>query len=476
MLGRIHEVARDDPGRTAVVSDDEAITYGELLGQVTAWATKLSSHGVGAGTPVVVALRQPADVLGVILGTWTVGAIPVPFDTRRPRREFESVVSEFGASTVTDSAGEGLLVESCPDPVGWDPGPELGLSVSDDDVVAGPMMFLSSGSTGTSKVVGYTANQIMRNVSSLSEVMHWNRDDRCLTAVAPTFAASLVNCALPSLSAGGTVVFAKTTVPHDILATARHHRATLMFALPFTYELMMRSRATARLRESNELRVCMSSSASLDPRTVRQFYERTGHPIRSMYCSSEAGTCTYNASDDLESCADSVGRPLPGVELKIVDEEGRERPPGGEGQIVVDGGLRSLGYVGRGARSYVATAFGPHGVATQDCGWLDASGNLHLKGRMSDTFSCAGSEVDPLEVERVLTTHPAVIDALVYGRHNRELSARVIADVVLRQRIDMRELGAHCADNLATYKVPHQFNVVEEIPRNLLGKKLRPSM
>lgn len=453
---------RADPDAPALVAG-RTTSYGDLSARQTRWRDHLAAAGVRAADRVVLRVDSRPDLVAALFATWEMGATAVPLDSSKPLVELTAAVEAADARFVV---ADGELLARLPvagDVTALDDAHRvLVRRTSAADYGHAPALFVfSSGTTGgPAKCVSFGYEAIEANVAAMVEVLGWTSQDRCATPLAAELPAALVNAVLPSLAVGAAVCWPTRRGPRALVACCAG--ATIVVAVPFVYELLCRG-VDGRALAEEPLRWCVATSAPARPELVELFHHRTGHLLHSMYCSSEAGSCTLNTGTTVEECTTSVGLPLPGVRLRVQADE-----PGQPGEVVVCGPLTASGYVGRPEED--REVFRSDGVHTGDLGHLDEHGRLHLTGRRSALINCGGHTVDPVEVQQVLEQHPHVHEALVYGEADDRRGTRVVAAVVTRAPITRADLVAHCRDRVAPHKVPQRFDFVPHLERGPLGK------
>jgi malonyl-CoA/methylmalonyl-CoA synthetase len=220
------------------------------------------------------------------------------------------------------------------------------------------------------------------------------------------------------------------------------------------------------------LRVFVSGSAPLSERLFHRFREQTGHTILERYGMTEAGMIASNPYDPEGRKAKSVGYPLAGVQLRIVDSKDDEVIPGEVGEVWMRGNNLFKGYWRQSEKT--AEAFQHGWFKSGDLGYQDPGdgGRLYLVGRAKELIISGGFNVYPKEVENILEAHESVLEAAVYGRPDEDLGERVLAAVVLEPGVELtpEDCIAHCRRHLASYKCPKQILFVRELPRNAMGK------
>ena len=222
------------------------------------------------------------------------------------------------------------------------------------------------------------------------------------------------------------------------------------------------------------LRLYVSSGAPLFAEERKALRDAVAANLTETYGSTETGAICFLHPEEQDLAPQSVGRPVSGVEIDVVDDAGRPLDRGAVGRVRVRGPGVASGYLRGTAED--AARFRGDSFHASDHGRLDEAGFLHLEGRDGDMVKQGGFSVYPAEIERVLGSHPAVAEAAVVGMPFPELGEAVVAFVVLREAIDTRLLFNHCRITLASTKQPRQIKVVESMPRSPAGKVLKSAL
>ena len=228
------------------------------------------------------------------------------------------------------------------------------------------------------------------------------------------------------------------------------------------------------LKPFRSVRRLVSIGAAMFPGERGEILRRLTPGFIDYYGSTEGGGTTYLTRHDPDQYSNSVGRPVFGIDVQCVDESHRPVPPGTVGRIRVRGEVVSTEFWNDPEAS--REAFRDGWYYPGDLGSLDADGYLTLAGRAKDMIIRGGVNIYPAEVEAVLQAHPAVVDSAVVGWPSREYNEEVAAFVILKGRATPAELRELCRSRLAPYKVPRQVFVVDDFPRNTLGKVLKAEL
>ncbi len=299
--------------------------------------------------------------------------------------------------------------------------------------------------------------------------------DRCLLILPLFHVNGIVVSTLVPLLAGASVVIADRFRPETFFDVVERERPTFFSAVPTIYAMLVALPDEVR-PDTSSLRFGVCGAAPASAELLTRFEARYGFPLVEGYGLSE-GTCasTINPVAGLRR-AGTVGLPFPGQEIRIVDTDGNEVPPGVDGEVVVRGPNVMRGYLGRPEETAKVIVDG--WLHTGDVGRLDADGYLTLVGRSKDMIIRGGENIYPKEIEDVLVGDPSVLEAAVIGVPDEKWGEVVVAYVQPRpgQTVDPTALQELCAHSLTGFKRPTAFFVVEAIPRNAVGKMDKASL
>jgi acyl-CoA synthetase (AMP-forming)/AMP-acid ligase II len=334
----------------------------------------------------------------------------------------------------------------------------------------------TSGSTGRPKRVPLTHANLTISIANVVRTYALTADDVSLCVMPLFHVHGLVASTLATLASGGTVVVPAKFSPLGFWRVARDSGATWYSAVPTLHQLLLArlDHGAGRPAGSERLRFVRSCSAALPPRVMHDLEAALGVPVLEAYGMTEAAhQMASNPLPPGERRAGSVG-PGPGVDISIMDEEGRHLPAGEPGEVVIKGPNVTRGYENNPEAN--AAAFTDGWFRTGDKGVLDARGYLTLIGRLKELINRGGEKIAPQEIDDVLLAHPAVAEAVTFGVPHATWGEEVAAAVVLRPPTGASpapteaDLVAYCRDRLADYKRPKRIHIVEAIPRTATGK------
>ncbi|MDA3039696.1 MAG: AMP-binding protein [Actinomycetota bacterium] len=453
-------------------------TFARLFGEAAAIAAVLQADGAKVGDRVVAQVDKSPEAFALYLACLQAGLVYVPLNTAYTPSEVAFFLSDTDAHTFVCRPGtEASLVEataatSAVQTLGASGGgtlaerakaiaPLAGMTDRADDDLA--CMLYTSGTTGRSKGAMLTHRNLAANGLALHQTWAFGPGD-VLLHILPIFHVHglfvALHCALLNAS---EVIFCPT---FDTTIVRRElQRATVMMGVPTHYTRLLDDPQFGA-DDCTNVRLFTSGSAPMTEAVFNQFTERTGHRICERYGMTETGILTSNPYDG-ERTAGTVGYPLPGIELKVLTEDGEPARVGENGMVWVRGEHIGPGYwrlPEKTAEERSTDGF----FRTGDVGFLDATGRLTLAGRAGDMIISGGYNVYPKEIELVLDEVPGVVESAVVGLPHPDFGEGVVAFIVGQTTTEV--LQAACGQHLARFKHPKHYYFVDELPRNAMGK------
>jgi malonyl-CoA/methylmalonyl-CoA synthetase len=482
--------ARRHASRIAIVEPGQSYTYAALL-SASARVTGVLLSGRSDLDEARVAFLTPADFsyVAVQWGVWRAGGIAVPLATSHPPAEWEYVLRDAAAEVAVVApefadalrpaakrAGVTILTTR----------QTLESSAAGALPVVGParraMIVYTSGTTGRPKGVVTTHANLESQVTCLIQAWGWVPDDRILLVLPLHHIHGIVNVLGCALWAGAACEMLPAFDAEEVWDRLASGEITVFMAVPTIYRKLIAAwesappeRQLAWSEGSSRLRLMVSGSAALPVQTLERWRGITGHTLLERYGMTEIGMALSNPLEG-ERRPGSVGRPLPGVQVQLVDESGRLVPPGTPGEIEVRGDNVFLEYWVR--PDATRDAFRAGWFRTGDVAVLE-NGAYRILGRTSaDIIKTGGYKVSALEIEEVLRTHQDVQECAVVGMPDTEWGERVAAAVELRvgATLELESLKTWARDRLAPYKIPRELRVVSTLPRNAMGKVIKPDV
>jgi malonyl-CoA/methylmalonyl-CoA synthetase len=481
--------ARGHAQRTAIVAPEGTYTYAQLLDASARVAAALLEGAADLEEARVAFLAPPGwHYAAVQWGIWRAGGIAVPLAVSHPPAELEYVVQDADAAIVLahPDFAEALrpIVErngrrflATPDALAAEPG---ALPAVEESRRA--MIVYTSGTTGRPKGVVSTHANLRAQITSLVEAWGWTADDRTLLVLPLHHVHGIVNVLACALWAGAACEILPRFDAGETWRVIESGRLTVFMAVPTVYSRLIAAydaaQPEARARMSagcGAMRLMVSGSAALPVQTLERWRQISGHVLLERYGMTEIGMALGNPLHG-ERRPGFVGLPLPGVEARLVDEDGAVVEPGTPGEVEIRGPTVFLEYWRR--PEATAEAFRDGWFRTGDVGVVER-GYYRLLGRRSvDIIKTGGFKVSALEIEEVLRTHPEIGECAVVGVEDAEWGERVCvaAETAEDSALTLDALQAWAREHLAPYKLPRALRRVDALPRNAMGKVVKPDV
>jgi acyl-CoA synthetase (AMP-forming)/AMP-acid ligase II len=468
----IDAAAANDPTRTALIIDGRSISYGELGEAVRGCAAGLAASGVVAGDRVAVVDAGSLLSVATSLGAARIGAAAALMNPALTPPELQALLTNAGCAKVA-VAGEAYvdrLVEA---------GAGTVLTVTDlvtdgqasaaadplDPVApagdADALILFTSGTTGLPKAVAITSGQLSMRVGRMSLPFRAETPPSVGMMCVPFCHVGGAIGMLGSLYSGNTSVVQTRFDAGEWLHLVAQHRVTAMFLVPTMLQRILDHPEFARTDLSSLVAIAYGAAAAPAALVQRAMAALPHVAFANVFGQTETlGAYTTLMPDDHRdpNRVGSVGRPLPGVEVRVVDPNtGDDVQPGTVGELWVN------------TTQNVTEGW----LHTGDLARQDSDGYIYPSGRLSDTINRGGEKFGPIEVEEALRSHPAVSDVAVAGIADEEMGQRVGAAVVARNAVTLEELRSHCRELIAYFKLPERLAIVEHIPYSATGKVSR---
>jgi 4-hydroxybenzoate-CoA ligase len=493
-------IARGLGSKIAFTDSTRTLSYGELETRSLRFASALGKLGVGQEQRVMLLFHDTVDYPVAFWGAIRAGVVPVPVNTLLTAEQYAYLLADSRATAAVVAPALAGLLSSIRDRLphlrtivvagadvreradlrdllhfedvlaGGDPG-RFTMSTMSDEVA---FWLYTSGSTGDPKAVRHVHTSLMATARLMGQgVIGIRADDVVFSAAKLSFAYGLGNSMSFPMSVGASaVLLPERPTPQAVLDTLRRSRATIFYAVPSLYAALLAHPAIGPGAGSDRLRLCISAGEALPARLGERWREVVGVDILDGLGSTEMlQTFLSNRPDDIHY--GSSGKPVPGYEIKIVDESGRELPAGEIGELVVRGPSAGDGYWNQRARS--RHTFVGEWTYTGDKYVRDQDGYYHYCGRTDDMFKVNGMWVSPFEVEAALVSHEAVLEAAVIGRTDGDGLVKPKAFVVLKDGYTadhglLEILKVHVKDRAGAWKYPRWIDVRPDLPRTATGK------
>ncbi len=472
----VARAAAASPDKAALVFHGQSTTWAELDTLVSATARGLRARGLETGDRVALVLGNTPDFAAAYFGTLRAGLVALPLNTGYTADELRHALSDSGASVVLAGASMAEVARAAAEVPVVVTGSEEHVALVVDRSPYAPegagedlaVLLYTSGTSGRPKGAMLTHRALLANLEQASRIdPPVIAEDDVVLLVLPLFHVFGLNAALGAVAFhGATGVLAERFDPVETLELVRRHGVTNLVGAPPMYV------AWSMLPDVGDaftsVRLALSGAAPLPPAVLHRVLDTTGHHVFEGYGLTETAPVLTTTLMSEVAKAGSIGRPVPGVELRLVDESGQPVEDGDPGEIVVRGANLFSGYWPDGTEGPDADGWFPTG----DVALLDADGDLHLVDRRRELVLVSGFNVYPREVEEVLARLPGVAEAAVIGIPHPYTGESVKALVVLEPgaALTTDEVIAHCARSLARFKCPTAVELVDELPHSATGK------
>lgn len=484
--------ARRYPDRPAIIDDDGEITFAELDEAAHAVANGLRNMGVRGGDGVALLIRNHRWFLISVYGAARVGARIILLNSEFSGPQIKEVSEREGAKLVIYDDEYTAAVAQAEPALGklralaTNPDTDAP-SGSTDDTLAdlikrsskqpapkatkhSSVIILTSGTTGTPKGANRSTPPSLAPIGGvLSHVPFKSGEVTSLPA--PMFHALGFLHATIAMMLGTTLVLRRRFKPATVLADIEKHQVTAIVVVP-----VMLSRILDELEKTqpkpnlSSLRIVFVSGSQLGAELATRALKDLGPVIYNLYGSTEIAFASIARPKDLSKNPATVGPPVKGITVKILDDNGIELPQGEIGRIFVRNTFPFEGYTGGGGKQIIDGM-----LSSGDVGYFDEGGLLYVSGRDDEMIVCGGENVFPAEVEDLISGHPEVVEATALGVEDKEWGHRLRAFVVKTEgaSVDEEAIKTYVKENLARYKVPREVIFLDELPRNPTGKILK---
>ena len=466
-----------NPDGEALVEGARRVTYRQLDAAVARAAGGLKALGVGKGDRVALILGNSVDYVALLFALARLGAVSVPLNIRHTLAENAEILADCGASVaicepaLRDRVPAPAALRHVVAPADLD-GPAVAEAapVEEEDVAT---ILYTSGTTGRPKGAMLTGLSIAHSVEHFRHAMQLTARDRALLAVPMSHVTGLIALVHLAVHAAATLVIMPAFKAAEFIDLVARERVTYSLIVPAMFNLCLLAENFAHA-DLSSWRVAGFGGAIMPVATLEKIAAKMpALKLLNCYGATETTSpATIMPPETTAARMDSVGLPVPCGEILVMDADGREVPRGEPGEIWIGGAMVVPGYVNNPAATQreVVAGFWKSG----DLGMMDVDGYIRVVDRIKDVINRGGYKIFASEVEDVLLTHPAIVEAAVVAKPCPVLGERVHAFVVAKAEVEDAALQALCAQRLSDYKVPEAFHrVASTLPRNANGKVLK---
>ena len=456
---QLDAAARRAPDRLALIAGTERLTYRQLERRAGGFALALRARGIGAGDRVAITLPNGIAFAVALYGALKAGATVTPLNPQLTADERARTLSDFDARVVVDA------------------GSETEADVATVEHVETPAIVLyTSGSTGRPKgaVLSHAA-VAAGNASWRGPVMALTADDRVLAVLPLSHSYGINGALLAPLLAGASVVLLERFTPEATVAAVRDHAVTVFPAVATMYQRLLDTPGWSGA-DFATVRIALSGAAPCPWPLAEAWRARTGIRILRGYGMTELHRPISYLANDPRDFPDCIGRPVPGVAIRIVDDAGTDVAAGESGELLIRSDAAMDGYLAQPDETAATLVDG--WFITGDLARVSPEGFVSIVGRKKEMILRGGYSVSPPEVEAALLAHPLVSEAAVIGIPHPSLGEEIAAFVALRPGATVLpdDLVAWCKERVAGYKCPRVVTILTGLPRGATGKVLKAQL
>jgi long-chain acyl-CoA synthetase len=480
------EIAERTPDAPAIRLGDLELSYGELDDRSARLATLLREKGLEPGDRVGVMLPNVPEFPVAYYGVLRAGCVVVPMNVLLKRREIAFYLEDSGAKLLlawhgfleeardgaADAGAELVGVEPAPFAASLaelEPIPGLVETAEDDTAV----ILYTSGTTGKPKGAELTHMNLFRNADVSSRTTSEIAQGDVVLGALPLFHSFGQTVSMnASLKVGACLTLVPRFDPGEALATMQRDGVTHFYGVPTMYGALLHHPERESF-DTSSLRICITGGASMPVEVLRGFEDAFGAKVMEGYGLSETSPVACSNHPDRERKAGSIGTPIEGVEMQVVDEDDNRVAQGEVGEVVIRGHNIMKGYWQR--PDATAEAMRGGWFHSGDMARTDEDGYFYIVDRKKDLIIRGGYNVYPREVEEVLYEHPKIREAAVVGVPHDEWGEEIGAAVVLHEGEELapEEVGAYVKERIAAYKYPRVVWFLDELPKGPTGKILK---
>ena len=475
---KIHKSILENPDKI-LKFEDEIYTFSDIDRNIRKAATLLKKIGVKFQDRVALQLPKCMEFIYFHFANLWIGAITLPLNPTYSEKEVEYFLSDSQSKlfitthknaerlkNITDKLHVYVLEIDNLDLSEYEK-IQTNFDTKYDDIA---LIAYTSGTTGRSKGAMITHSNLINNMEALRKLWRFSENDKLLHTLPIFHVHGLVVALQGALNAKSDIIIHEKFDAHRVWETIEKEKITMFMGVPTLYQRLVDDyNSFDKKPDISSMRVFISGSAPLPDALFKRFFEITGHKILERYGMSEAGMIASNPYDEDKRIPKSVGYALDGCTIRVVKEK-KDAKSLEIGEVYIKGNNVFKGYWQMPKKT--KESFEGEWFKTGDLGYLDEGGRLFLVGRAKELIITGGLNVYPKEVEYVLEEHSNIKEAAVFGVKDREFGERVESVVVLYKQtlITENEIIEFCKNNLSHYKCPKRIHIVDEIPKNAMGK------
>lgn len=486
----LHKRATLTPGAIFVKFEGAKLSYREMDRLATVFAAELATRGMKQGDRVALLCHNCPHYIAAYFGIIRGGGIVLPLNNLLAAEEIDFILNDAGVAICLYDADCAGTVQKLP------PSPgrslfslsELAQSKVDTGSFESPphtaddisTVLYTSGTTGRPKGALLTHRNFLANAQAATEVIHITRKDRFVVFLPLFHSFTYTVCVILPLITGAMISLLPSVRPFNrVVKSLVVDRITLFVAIPTVYKILAERDMPFFVKLLLNLRLCVSGAAPLPVKVIHDFEKAFKVPLLEGYGLTEAApVVSFNPLDKAKRKPGTVGLPLPGISVKVVDDGGTQCPPGKAGELLVKGPNVMQGYLNK--PEDTAKTIRDGWLYTGDVASIDRSGHIRIIDRKKDMIIVDGLNVYPYEVEEVLCRHEAIKDCSMIGvpHEHEEGKELAIMYTVIKEgaQTTPKALREYLTEHVAHYKIPRRFIFTEELPRTATGKIMKKEL
>jgi len=470
--------------KPALVDDLHSISYKDLFVLCNNLSSFLVNKETRSGDRIAIFLPNSIEFALSFFSCLNIGAIAVPINPKFKKNEIEYYINDSDPKLIlTSDTLKIVLLETNNElekRIISLKGDELDLDIfnksySNDKPTINSsnennkaMYLYSTGSTGIPKRVTRTHKNLISLANNHSETVGLDKSEKILFTLPISHTYALGNF-IAAIKSAMTCYLQGDFNRKKVTQIIEKEKITIYPCVPFILNVLAESNIDPKSFKS--LKLVISAGAPLSIEVFDKFSEKFGIHPRQLYGSSETGVISINLEKDITSTLGSVGKPVKGVTVKIIREDGEEADTDEKGEIIVKSETMTTGYdnMPEETKEIFKNGF----YYTGDLGYVDKHGLIYIKGRKKLMINISGNKVDPTEVENILSSHPKVKEAAVIGIPHQSSHESIKAFIVCNEKTEKGEIIVYLKNKIVDYKIPNIIEFVENIPKSPTGKILR---
>lgn len=480
----IHQIFLQNPKDQIAFLGEKPVTYGQLKDTIISYRNFFYQQGIRPGENVGLFSKNSIDFIYTYLAITSLGAIIIPLNFQLVPREIAFIIQNANIKNLVTMSILNLdaelthfqypgqltqiLINELSETISRQEAPLVSVTDNFDENEICTIIY-TSGTTGSPKGAMLTHKNLVSNAQAFSQVFTYHPSDRILCVLPMYHCFAWTAAVLTPLLNGCSITILEHFSIRETIAAIKDNALTVIFGIPNMFRLIAQSAAKDDLVH---VKLIVSGGASLPQDIAERFLERTGKKVVEGYGLSEASPIvSLNPINSVKYC--SIGKPLPGIEVKIVDNKNNPLPYGVTGELLVRGPNVMHGYYK--LPEETAKVLQNGWLHTGDLAYIDSEGYIFIVDRLKDMIIANGENVYPREIEELLYAYPAIAEAAVIGSSDKLYATSIHAYIVANSEsiIDKKALKMYLQEKLASYKIPRKFIIVNSLPKSSTGKILK---